>query len=96
MVPCARGQKIFLRPHQRKLQSLKIKIGAKACEEATAEHLLFITSAIFRSNKICVTLEMHALCLQPPKANVGSGTETDAAAILQLFSKKYACLGIFC
>jgi len=29
-VPCALEQKIFLRPHQQKLQSLKWKISAKA------------------------------------------------------------------
>jgi len=39
-VPCALGQEIFLRPPQKKLRTLKRKIGAKSEKEAKAEHLL--------------------------------------------------------
>jgi len=49
-VPCALGQKTFLRSHQQKLQSLKMKNRCKSAKEAKAEHLLF-EAAVFSTSE---------------------------------------------
>jgi len=55
-VPCTRGAKIFLRPHQQKLQSLKRKIGVKAQKKQKHNICCLLLLFIFRSNKIGLTL----------------------------------------
>jgi len=51
------GAKYFFAPLSTKTAEFEAKIGAK---EAKTEHLLLVTSIIFRSNKIRLMLETHS------------------------------------
>jgi len=102
-IPCALGKKIFLHPHYQKLQSLKLKIGAKARKKQKQNIYVICYFCAYFPNKIsslevgldkAITVDgsnnAGVWGLQPPELNGDSGTEPDAAAILHLFSKKYA------
>jgi len=47
---CAPGQKHFCAPTNKKVQIFKLIYRRKSAEKSKAEHLLFVTSVIFRSN----------------------------------------------
>jgi len=94
------GQKIFLRLHQQKLQSMKRKIRTKARKKKQNINLLCVTSVIFRitKNKVRSMLETHSTkttaVSESKKERSGLGapsrrrpTGVRGAAILQLFSK---------
>jgi len=54
------GAKIILRPHQKKLQSLNWKIGAKARKNQKQNISYLSLLLLFRSKKTRLTLEMQA------------------------------------
>jgi len=87
-VPTARGKKIFLCPHQQKLQSLKWKNRHESAEKAKSKHLLCVTSVIFRSNKVRSMLETHstkATAIGESNNAGGLGAEPSVARGQQMF-----------
>jgi len=60
--PVTEGENIFA-PPPTKTAEFEVKNLRKNAEEAKAEHLLFITSVIFRSNTMRLTLETYPTVL---------------------------------
>jgi len=54
------GAKIFLRPHQQKLQSTKWKVGTTARKNQNQNIYCLLFLFVFRSNKVHPMLETHS------------------------------------
>jgi len=92
-VPCVWEAKKIFAPLPTKTAEFEVKITAKAEKKTKVDHLLFVTSIIFRSNKLHLTLE------RTRQAGVTTWRSGNGAPTLwqfySLFSKNCTFFGIF-